>query len=247
MRSSLLLGNLMHVRGTPVKNTFVYPVFYLLLDLDELPDLDRRLSLFGVNRAAPIAFHDKDHLGDPGKSVKANLAAFLDKNGFNPPEGRVLLLTLPRLFGYVFNPVSFFYCYDVDDKLVLIVAEVNNTWGERHPYILLPDKAETIKSDGVVTCRAEKVFYVSPFIEMEAHYEFTFSPLGEKVHVHIDEYQNGVKFFTARLWGERAPLTDQKLRNVLIRYPFSTIMVMVRILWQALKLWLWRVPIVKKV
>jgi len=246
MNSSLLLGRVMHTRQSPVENTFVYPVFYLLLDLDELPDLDRALPLFGYNRPAPIAFRDADHMGDPARPVKDNLYAFLHENGVQPPDGKVYLLTFPRVFGHIFNPVSFFYCFDGADNLACIVAEVNNTWGERHPYLLTPDNARQPKRDGAATFWADKVFYVSPFIEMDARYEFAFSPLQDRLYVHIDEYQGGQKFFAARLWGDRVPLTRRTLRSALLRFPFLTLVVVGRIVWQAFRLWLRRVPLVPK-
>jgi DUF1365 family protein len=246
MNSTLLFGKVMHTRRPPHNDSFVYPVFYLLVDLDELPELDRALPLFGYNRFAPLTFHDADHLGEPSCPVKENLHAYLRENGVDPPEGKVYLLTFPRIFGHVFNPVSFFYCYDEADNLACIVAEVNNTWGERHPYLLTPENARQLKRDGATTYWADKVFYVSPFIEMDARYEFAFSPLQDRIYVHIDEYRQGRKFFAARLWGERVSMTNQALRKALLRYPFLTLMVVARIVWHAFKLWLRRVPIVPK-
>lgn len=244
VKSSLLRGSLMHARTTPVVNRFVYPILYLLVDLDELDELDRRLPLFGVNRAAPITLHNRDHLGDYNQSLKANLLAHLRSRGVEVPAGRILLLTMPRIFGYVFNPVSFFYCYDADGELAVIVAEVNNTVGGRHPYILVRGQESDIRADGSLVYLANKVFYVSPFIEMDVEYEFVFSQVGEKLSIQISDYQDGEKFFTTKLWGEQTPLTDAALRKVLVTYPLMTMIVMFRILWQAFKLLLRRVPVV---
>ena len=136
MRSALYEGTLLHARTLPTRNVFTYPVCFYGLDLDELPELDRRLALFGYNRANVLTFRDGDHLGDPDLPVKANVVAFLAERGIALDGGRVVLLTNLRLLGHVFNPVSYFYCYRPDGELAAIVAEVSNTFGERHPYLL---------------------------------------------------------------------------------------------------------------
>ena len=136
MRSALYTGTVMHARRTPAENVFRYPVCFYLLDLDELPELGRRLALFGYNRRNVLTLHDRDHLGDPRRAVKENLLAWLRERSVDLAGGRVLLLTNLRVLGYVFNPVSFFYCYGAGGELVCIVAEVSNTFGERLPYLL---------------------------------------------------------------------------------------------------------------
>ncbi len=237
----------MHSRRTPARNAFTYPVFNLLIDVDELPALGRRLwPLFGHNRLGAAALYDRDHLGEPGRGLRANLEAFLQAQGTPPPGGQILLLTSPRIFGYVFNPVSFYYCHDGAGNLACVVAEVNNTFGERHLYLLNESNALPGGSGGARRYWADKRFYVSPFIEMEARYEFTFSPLGRKLSVQIDEFREGEKFFQARLWGETQPLTGRALAGTLLRYPLLTLQVIGLIHWQALKLHRLGVPWVPK-
>ena len=236
MNSHVLTGRLMHSRQAPVRNAFTYPVFHLLLDLDDLPELGRRGPLFGYNRFGLASVYDRDHLGDARRSIRDNLDDFLRSSGVEPPGGRTLLLTSPRIFGYVFNPVSFYYCHDRTGDLAGIVAEVNNTFGERHVYLLNEANALPGGRHGARRYWADKRFYVSPFIEMDARYEFTFSPVGEKMSVHIDEFRRGEKFFQARLWGRTEPLTSRALVGALLRYPFMTLQVIGLIHWQALKL-----------
>jgi len=237
MNSYLLSGQLMHSRRLPVKNRFTYPVFSLLLDLDDLPQLDRRLTLFGYNRPNVVSIYSKDHLGDPAVDIKTNLLTFLAANGLNLPGGKFFILTNPHILGYGFNPVSFYYCYAANGDLACIVVEVNNTYGEQHPYLLAPNCALPVGRDKTATRYwADKKFYVSPFIEMDARYEFTFSPVADSLYVQIDEFRAGEKFFQARLWGQRQPLTNRSLLNHLVRYPFMTLQTIALIHWQAIKL-----------
>lgn len=237
MESYLLTGKLMHSRRIPVKNHFTYPVFTLLIDLDALPELDRSLKLFSYNRPNVTAIYSKDHLGDPQVDIKTNLVHYLAANGVSLPGGKFFLLTNPHIFGYGFNPVSFYYCYAASGKLACIVAEVNNTYGEQHPYLLTPACALPAGRDKTANRYwADKKFYVSPFIEMDARYEFSFSPLADDLYVQIDEFRAGEKFFQARLWGKREPLTNRSLLSHLVRYPFMTLQTIALIHWQAIKL-----------
>jgi DUF1365 family protein len=161
----------------------------------------------------------------------------------------MLLLTNARIMGYVFNPVSFFYCHDPAGSLACVVAEVNNTYGERHLYLLNAANALPPAPNAAPGARrywADKRLYVSPFIEMQARYEFTFSPPGRAVSVHINEYRDGDKFFQARLWGRTQPLTGRALAGALLRYPLMTLQVIGLIHWQALKLHRLGVPWVPK-
>jgi len=236
MSSYIFTGRLMHNRRTPIRNSFTYPVFNLLLDLDDLPELDRALTLFGYNRPNVVAIHSHNHLGDPRRDLKTNITDYLDAHDVEP-GGKIYLLTNPHLFGYCFNPVSFYYCHHVSGELACMIAEVSNTFGEQHPYLLSPACALP-SSHKMPSHRywADKRFYVSPFIPMEARYEFDFSPLGDAMYAQIDEFRAGEKFFQARLWGRRQPLTNRSLLRTLLRYPFMTLQVFGLIHWQALKL-----------
>lgn len=237
MTSYLFTGHLLHSRRDAVRNAFTYPVFNLLLDLDEVPTLHHHIPFLSYNRWNLVSVDDRDHLGVPGRGLKANVLAYLAEQGVDLTGGKIYLNTNPRLLGYVFNPVSFFYCYAASGELVGVIAEVNNTFGERHPYWLsqacaLPPKTAQPQH----RYWADKCFYVSPFIGPAARYEFTFSPLGEALSVQIDEFQAGQKFFQARLWGRCQPLTARALAGALGRYPGMTLQVVALIHWQALKL-----------
>lgn len=241
----------MHSRRTPVEHHFTYPVYNFLLNLRDLPQLDRDLPMFGYNRRNIVSIYDKDHFDEPQRSIKEKLFAYLARHDVAPPEGEIYMLTNARVLGYVFNPVSFFYCYHTTGELAFVVAEVNNTFGERYPYLLtaesaLParprDEQRAIKRYG-----ADKCFYVSPLIEMDARYEFTFSsPLAERMFVQIDEFQQQQKFFQARLSGDLQPLTARTLRHALLRYPFMSMQIMTYIHWEAIKTYLRGVPFIKK-
>jgi hypothetical protein len=240
MTSYILTGQLMHTRRAPARNAFTYPVFSLLLDLDDLPALNR-LPIFGYNRFKVVSVHSQDHWGDAQRDIKANILAFLAERGVQLSQGKIWLLTNPRIFGYVFNPISFYYCYAASGEWICTVAEVNNTFGETYVY-WLDEQCALPSHDTAKRYGADKVFYVSPFIAMDARYEFAFTPCGDSLRVHIDEFRQGEKFFQVRLWGDLQPLTTCALWSVLWRYPLLTVKIIALIHWQALKLWRLKVP-----
>ena len=204
--SSLCVGSLMHRRLAAPEHRFAYPLYMLLLDLDELPDLDRRLRLFGHNRPRPLGFRDGDHLGGDARPLRGKVEAFLRGQGIDPPGGRVLLLTHPRVFGYVFNPVSFFYCYEPGGALVARVAEVNNTFGDGHAYAGLA----SAWSD-------KKVMHVSPFFSMAGSYLWNLpEPSLERIEARVDLTREGRPLLEARLTLRPEPLTDLALARATV-------------------------------
>ena len=209
-----------------------------LLDLDELDALDAGLRLFGRNRAAVVSFHDRDHFRDPSRTVSENLRAAIEREGVAWPNGRVLLLTHCRVLGYVFNPVSFYYCHRPDGRLAVIVAEVNNTFGDRHCYVLPVDAAEPA---GVAASRlrwrAKKVMHVSPFLPMDGSYLWELDVPAERLRVRVDVTLRAERRFTATLALRREALSDGALARMLVRYPLVTAKAIGAIHWEAVKLW----------
>jgi uncharacterized protein len=228
VRSCLYEGRVVHERRTPVRNLFGYGVYMWLVDLAELDALDRRLWAFGSNRRAVTTIRSRDHLGDPRRSIRENLDAYLALHGIDLEGGAVQLLTNARVMGYVFNPLSVFYCQGPDGELRCVVAEVHNTHGERHCYLLRPGergKAET-----------EKQFYVSPFLTVDGRYRMSFAPPGDRLAIQMGLEQDGERIFAASLTGTRLPLTNRTLGRMLIRYPLMTAKVTALIHLQGLRL-----------
>ena len=242
-KSHILTGHLMHSRRTTeVQNHFTYPVYSLLIHLDELPHLQQRLTLFGYNRFNAFSVYDKDHFDDHPGNIKEKLFAYLERQGQTRPTGDVYMLTNPRVFGYVFNPVSFFYCYHDTGELDFVIAEVNNTNGERYPYLLTDAVAvpvtEKEASRDMRRYGVKKRFYVSPFIPTEdVQYELSFTPVANYMIANIDEFRHGQKFFQARLWGNLQALSNRSLLSIGLRYPFMTLQVIAYIHWQAIKVY----------
>lgn len=239
--SALYVGHVMHHRLTDPQHRFRYRIYYHLLDLDDLDRLETRLRLFGHRRPRPVRFRDDDHLGQPGVPVKENLQRFLREQGVAEPIGRVLLLTQCRVFGFVFNPVSFYYCYQAapggaapgaPDRLVAVVAEVHNTFGDRHCYLLKAGEA----GSGILW-HEKKVFHVSPFLTLAGTYEFELGTPDRRLDIRVDLSRDGRKVFTSRLALERRPLTDRALAGVLLRYPLMPLAVVAAIHRQAFALW----------
>jgi DUF1365 family protein len=202
-----------------------------LLDIDELPRLDRELRLFGHNRLRAVSLRDSDHLKASGRGIRADLGETVRAAGHDMPDGRVEILTHCRILGYVFNPVSVFYCYDRDERLVLSVAEVNNTYGDRHCYVL---PVADPSFDG----RSKKLMHVSPFFPPDAGtYRWDVPPPSDRVSLGIDLTREGKTVLAAQLSLGRRPLTDRTLASALVRYPFMTVQVIGAIHFEALRLW----------
>jgi DUF1365 family protein len=231
VRSSLCEGWIGHERLEPPRHAFRYRVFLTLLDLDELPLLDRRLRLFGHDRARPVRFRDRDHLAATDRGIRADLEAAVRAAGHELPDGRVELLTHCRVLGHVFNPVSVFYCYGGTGRLELAVAEVNNTYGDRHSYVLPVEDAR-------FEWRVKKVMHVSPFFPPDSGtYRFELPPPGERVTLGIDLGRGGETVLRARASLSRRPLTDGALLRALVRHPLVTLKVIGAIHLEALRLW----------
>jgi len=236
VKSALYVGTVMHARRSPHDHVFRYPVYMAFLDLDELPLLDRRLRLFGWNRRAVTSFHDTDHI---------DVREVLEAHGVELGDGgSIQVLTNLRVLGYVFNPVSFWWCRRGDGSLACIVAEVNNTFGERHSYVLLPDVGT--EAGGRVVFETDKRLHVSPFMPMDQSYTWWFSEPGDRLSVRMDVHEAASRDFHATLTARRLPLTAASLRSVLVRYPLMPARVLGRIHWQALRLWLKRTRFYRK-
>lgn len=228
--SALARGTVVHRRAAPPAHAFRYGVFMTLVDLDELPSLDRRLRLFGSERARPLSFRAADHLDGRG-DLRAALARIVQSEGHELPGGPVRLLTNCRVLGYVFNPVSFWYCHHEDGRLALLVAEVNNTYGDRHCYVL------PVAREGG-EWRRKKLMHVSPFTRPEAGtYRFRVHDPAQRVEVAIDLEQAGETVVSTRLSLALEPLTDRAIAAAFARHPLMTATVIGAIHFEALRLW----------
>lgn len=239
--SSILTGTVRHRRERPEEHAFTYDMWHVLLDVDELDRLDEQVTGFAYNRPGIATFRDTDHLGPVDLPIRTKLRRFLAGQGVELPAGRVLLQTSLRVLGYTFNPVSWFWCHDEDGDLALVVAEVNNTFGDTHCYVL--DDLEWTGEHRVVA-HDQKVFHVSPFMDIDDHdYRFVFRPPslrgapGERVAVHMDVSDPDGHLFDATVGQERQPLTTRSLWKQLLRMPWVTVKTIVAIHWEALFIW----------
>ena len=234
--ASLYVGNVMHARLKPMGHRFSYRVMSLLIDLDRLGEADAQSRLFGVNRAALYSFRESDHGDRDGSSLRDYVQRAAAAKGVDLAGSRVLLLCYPRLLGYTFNPLSVYYCYAASGELALLIYEVRNTFGDIHSYVMpvLPGEA----SAAGVRQEQDKLFYVSPFIEMAMRYHFRVSPPGDDVKLRILETDSEGPLLAATFHGDRRPLNGPTLVAIFAALPMVTFKIMAAIHWQALRLWI---------
>ncbi len=228
-------GEVMHARLKPMGHRFVYSVFSLLVDVDRLSELGRMSRLLSVNKRNLTSFYESDHTERPGETVRAFADRLLAGAGMEPPA-RVLLLCYPRVFGYAFNPISVYFAYDADDRLLALIYAVRNTFGERHSYVA-PIEPGDITPAGVRQTRT-KIFHVSPFIDMGTRYDFRILPPGRTVRLRIHETERGEPLLSATFSGKAEKLGTTSLSLCLLKFPLMTWKIMAGIHWEALKLWL---------
>lgn len=233
--SGIYEGWVMHRRLAPRHHRFKYSVFALLLDLDELPALDRALRLFKYNRPGLFSFQDRDH-GPMDAKTPPDLKRWLDgllADAGITAKGARRVLCYPRILGFVFNPLSVWFCHDEEGVLKAIVYEVHNTYEERHAYVLPVDEGTKLVRHG-----CSKNFYVSPFLSRDCRYLFRIRPPGEDVVIAIHEEEAGRPILNASFAGERRPLADGALLRMLLTYPLMTLKVIVAIHYEAVRLML---------
>lgn len=231
--SAFYKGTVMHARLKPMGHRFKYRVYAMLLDLDNLSTAVRS-PIFSHNRFNLLSFFDKDHGARDGSSLRVHVDSLLLKAGAECPHS-IKLLCYPRILGWVFNPLSVYYCYDAVGALSAIIYEVRNTFGETHTYVAPIQEGEM--RDGLVRQERDKRFYVSPFIKMEMRYRFRLNEPDERLLLRILECDNEGPLLSATFSGDRFPLTSAMLLRAFIQVPFQTLKIVGGIHWEALKLW----------
>lgn len=239
MRSCLYRATVRHRREGPRPHEFRYGVRFVYLDLGELDEVFRGRWLWSVERPNLVSFRRADYLGDPETPLREAVLDRVEAELGRRPTGSVAVLTQLRTAGYLFNPVSFYYCRDESGALDAIVAEITNTpWKERHAYVL---DAQACEGDRA-RFRFSKAFHVSPFFDMDQVYEWEFTDAGEEVAVSMTNVEDGRPVFRAGLTGERRPVTFASLAGALLASPLQPLRVHAAIYWQAARLWLKRTP-----
>ena len=233
-RSCIYEGVVTHQRLRPRRHRLRYRIFQMLIDLDELPRLDRALSLFGYNRAGLLSFHDRDHGPGDGAPLRGHVERQLAAAGIDLDGGPIRLLCMPRVLGQAFNPLSVYFCHRPDGELVALIHEVNNTFGERHSY-LIPVEPRSGRS---VVQACEKQFYVSPFMDMRMSYDFNIRAPEQDVFVGIRTSDDEGPMLLATFAGDRRELWDVAMAGTLARHPLLALKVLAGIHWEALRTWL---------
>jgi DUF1365 family protein len=230
--SAIYTGEIRHRRLRPRAHAFAYPVLFLLLDLDELDAAFATHPLLSARRRAPLGFARGDHLYDPRRPLAEEARDLVERATTRRLEGPVRLLTLPRMLGFGYNPVSFFFLHDSSGEVQALMAEVTNTpWRERAHYVLERDPgAERIEG------RSEKRLHVSPFMRMDQVYEWSATVPGERIEIGIANEEAGERVFEALLALERRPLERGEVTRALLRYPPQTVAAVARIYWNAARL-----------
>tara|TARA_B110000444_G_scaffold93609_1_gene88399 strand:+ start:785 stop:1552 length:768 start_codon:yes stop_codon:yes gene_type:complete len=239
--SSIYTGTVIHKRFKPKVHSFKYKVFSLLIDLSELDFLEKNLKLFSYNKFNILSFYSKDHGPRDGSPLKDWVINNLEKNNIETKDIQIKLLCYPRIFGYVFNPLSVFYVYNKDLDLISIFYEVKNTFGEQHTYIFKSDKNQNL-----IQHVCKKKFHVSPFIEMNCIYFFRLLKPGNKISVIIDQNDKEGKILYASQDGVKSELNNYNLIKTYLKHPLMTFKIILAIHYEAFKLWTKGIKFIKK-
>ncbi len=239
--SCIYSGLVTHRRFKPKKHFFSYKTFSLLIDLDELKDIEKKIIFFSYNKLNILSFYNIDHGPRDGSPIERWVEKILLKSNINIKGGKIKLLCFPRFFGYVFNPLSIFYCYDKKLKLKAILYEVKNTFNEQHTYVF----KSSIKSNQILH-KCSKKFYVSPFIKMKTFYNFRLSKPGKNINILIKQNDKGGPLLLARQTGTKIKLNSKNLLIQFIKHPLMSFKVILAIHFEAFLLWVKGVKLVKR-
>ena len=241
INSAIYNGKVIHKRFKPKVHYFKYKVFSLLIDLSELEILDKKVNFFSYNKFNLISFYEKDHGYRDGSSLTSWVKKNLEKYNIQAKDIKIKILCYPRIFGFVFNPLSVFYIYNLEDQLISILYEVKNTFGEQHTYIF-----KVTKDANLVQNNCSKKFHVSPFIEMNCNYFFRLLKPGNKISVIIDQYDNEDQILYASQDGTRSDFNTQHLIKSYLKHPIMTFKIILAIHFEAFKLWAKGIKFIKK-
>ena len=241
INSSIYNGQVIHKRFKPKIHSFKYKVFSLLIDLSELETLDKQVNFFSYNKFNLTSFYDKDHGNRDGSSLISWVHKNLKKNNIITDNIKIKILCYPRIFGFVFNPLSVFYVYNSNENLISILYEVKNTFGEQHTYIFRVEK-----DTNLIQNNCSKKFYVSPFIEMNCNYFFRLLKPGNTISVIIDQYENEDKILYASQDGVRTDFNTKYLVKSYLKHPIMTFKIIIAIHYEAFKLWIKGIKFIKK-
>ncbi len=233
--AAIYFGHVMHCRLRPFRHRFVYSVFSLFVDIDALDALAARTRFFSHNRFNLFSLMDSDHGAADGSALRPWAESVLASHGVVAPGGRIYMLCFPRIFGYVFNPLTVFFCFDANDGLRALIYEVRNTFGEKYPYAAALDK--TPAPDAIIDHRQDKKFHVSPFIDMNMIYRFRLRVPAQKLSLMIREQAPEGEVLIATLTGERRAFGAATLLRALFLYPLMSLKIIAAIHFEALRLW----------
>ena len=241
METCIYKGIVTHRRFKPKRHFFSYKTFSVFFDLDELKDLDKKISIFSLNKFNLFSFYNKDHGERDGTDLKNWVLGNLKKFNINFKVSKIKLLCFPRIFGYVFNPLSIFYCYNENFELRAILYEVKNTYNEQHTYVF-----PVVKDNKIITQSCNKKFYVSPFIEMETAYNFRLAEPKETLSIFIKQTDKEGMLLSACQIGRKEHISTKQLITNFLKHPMMTFKIILAIHFEALRLWRKGVKIVKR-
>ena len=241
INSAIYNGQVIHKRFKPKVHYFKYKVFSLLIDLSELEILEKKVNFFSYNKFNLISFYEKDHGDRDGSSLISWVKKNLEKDNIQTNDIKIKILCYPRIFGFVFNPLSVFYVYNLENQLISILYEVKNTFGEQHTYIF-----KVTKDSNLIQNNCSKKFHVSPFIEMNCNYFFRLLKPGNKISVIIDQYDSEDQILYASQDGVRSDFDTKNLIKSYLKHPIMTFKIILAIHFEAFKLWAKGIKFIKK-